>query len=317
MSSNSNRNGRAFEYACITSWSQSFAERTPTCIVKDKLYNNRKDNWLAIPNKDREDFIRAASSVTPTLIQMEPMIEETGTEPLTMCFIPDPTAEGGDLRDILLSRKDKNWTIGMSVKHNHNAVKHSRLASELDFCNKWFGIPCTSDYWNDIKPIFNRLKQCRDNNIEWKSINDKEISVYIPVLSAFIKEIKNQYASHGSVVPRKMVEYLLGTKDYYKIIAVDKESITTVQMFNFHGTLGKESSKRKPPFSIPLSYYPERIIDIKMKPKSKNSVEMFLDNGWTLEFRIHNASNIVEPSLKFDIKLTGQPPSIICTRSSW
>lgn len=33
---------------------------------------------------------------------------------------------------------------------------------------------------------------------------------------------------------------------------------------------------------------------------STNAVEMFLDNGWQLSFRIHNASTKVEPSLKFN-----------------
>ena len=46
----------------------------------------------------------------------------------------------------------------MSIKHNHEAVKHSRLSHGLDFGNEWFGIPCSKEYWNAVKPIFDRLK---------------------------------------------------------------------------------------------------------------------------------------------------------------
>ncbi len=34
-------------------------------------------------------------------------------------------------------------------------------------------------------------------------------------------------------------------------------------------------------------------------------------------FNIHNASTIVEPSLKFDIKIEGMPTSIISINCSW
>ncbi len=34
---------------------------------------------------------------------------------------------------------------------------------------------------------------------------------------------------------------------------------------------------------------------------------MTFDQGWQLSFRIHNASTMVEPSLKFDINIIGLP----------
>ena len=46
---------------------------------------------------------------------------------------------------------------------------------------------------------------------------------------------------------------------------------------------------------------------LEFKPGSTNTVEMFLDNGWQLSFRIHSASTKVEPSLKFDVQFIGMP----------
>ncbi|MEE0273575.1 MAG: HaeIII family restriction endonuclease [Coprococcus eutactus] len=50
---------------------------------------------------------------------------------------------------------------------------------------------------------------------------------------------------------------------------------------------------------------------------STNAVEMFLDNGWQLSFRIHNASTKVEPSLKFDVQFIGMPTSLLNIECKW
>lgn len=41
---------------------------------------------------------------------------------------------------------------------------------------------------------------------------------------------------------------------------------------------------------------------------SLTTLNMVLDGGWSISFRIHNAEKKVVPSLKFDINLTGNPP---------
>ena len=42
-----------------------------------------------------------------------------------------------------------------------------------------------------------------------------------------------------------------------------------------------------------------------------------MDGGWQFSFRIHNASTIVEPSLKFDIQFVGEPTSVSVIRCKW
>jgi hypothetical protein len=42
-----------------------------------------------------------------------------------------------------------------------------------------------------------------------------------------------------------------------------------------------------------------------------------MDGGWQFNFRIHNASTYVEPSLKFDIQIIGMPTTIISINCSW
>ena len=62
---------------------------------------------------------------------------------------------------------------------------------------------------------------------------------------------------------------------------------------------------------------PYRIFDISFKPISNNTIIITLDNGWTISMRIHNASSLVEPSLKFDVKLTGVPPVLYSHFQAW
>lgn len=59
------------------------------------------------------------------------------------------------------------------------------------------------------------------------------------------------------------------------------------------------------------------LVALEFKPGSTNTVEMFLDNGWQLSFRIHSASTKVEPSLKFDVQFIGMPTSVLNIECKW
>ena len=114
-----------------------------------------------------------------------------------------------------------------------------------------------------------------------------------------------------------MVEYLLGEFDFYKIISMDDRRTTQIQTFNLHGTLNQSSKNVTPSIEIPITNLPTRIVNLGFKPNSKNTVELYMDNGWQFNFRIHNASTLVETSLKFDIQIIGMPTTIISINCSW
>lgn len=62
---------------------------------------------------------------------------------------------------------------------------------------------------------------------------------------------------------------------------------------------------------------PTRIVSINFTPNRNNKVELYLDNGWQFSFRIHNASTMVETSLKFDIQIIGMPANILIIDCPW
>lgn len=84
-----------------------------------------------------------------------------------------------------------------------------------------------------------------------------------------------------------------------------------------HDTLNKPSKSKISAIKVPVIEFPTRIVELYFEPNSDNTVEMYLDNGWQLGFRIHSAKDIVEPSLKFDIQFIGMPLSVLNIECKW
>lgn len=311
----SNTIGRAFEYICIQCLQEAISSIRPVSVIENDGYQQDKKDWEHIDADTQEVMKKEAKAIIPTLCELEPMIEENTDDVLQLRLQADKEGIVGDVRDILLIRERENWIIGISVKHNHFAVKHSRLASSLDFGKSWLDMPCSEDYWNAIQPIFEPLIELRGKKT-WSSLPQKEKTVYIPLLNAFMDEIRRDYEKDKSI-PSKMVEYLLGKYDFYKIIGLDAQQETTLMAFNIRGTLNQPSKTKSPIRKIPQSLLPKRIVSFGLKPDSNNTAELYLDNGWQFSFRIHNASTMIEPSLKFDIQIIGMPTTIITIHCPW
>lgn len=201
-------------------------------------------------------------------------------------------------------------------KHNHFAVKHSRLSPTIDFGAKWFGIPCSQVYWEAVQPIFTYLSDEADKHTKFKDLPNKDNDVYRPIIQAFMDEINRQYTIHPEI-PTKMVEYLLGEYDFYKVISCDAKHITEIQSYNTHGTLNQSANKICPTIHIPLATLPTRIVSLDFVPHKNNTAELYLDGGWSFSFRIHNAESYVKPTLKFDIQFLGVPITIITINCPW
>lgn len=316
MSVNSNNQGRAYEYACISVFYQEISRIRPVEIIYNSSYFAAKHAWEQVNDILKRNLIKSAEAVVSVVFDLEPMILEVDEYKLQLRLQVDCEGELGDVRDLVIARNNVYWEIGLSLKHNHFAVKHSRLAKKLDFGKKWFDHPCSIDYWNTIYSIFEYLETEKRNKTEWKNLPDKEEGVYVPLLQAFMDEIIRSSIENPDI-PRKMVEYLLGEYDFYKVISVDARRLTKIQPFNFRGDLNKPSAKYKPKILVPQSQLPTRLVNVEMKPGSTNTVEMFLDNGWQFSFRIHSAATLVETSLKFDIQLIGMPTSIMTINCVW
>ena len=316
MSNQSNDKGRAYEYICLQTLFREINDIRPAEIIENSSFYAAARAWEAIDVTTRGALVISAKAAVATLFDMEPMIVEEDDDCLELYIQPDTKGEVGDVRDIIIVRKEVRWEIGLSIKHNHFAVKHSRLGKGLDFGERWFSVPCSQDYWDDIKPIFAYIDQEKQANKKWSELPSKANDVYIPLLKSFVAEVKRADASHKGI-PRKMVEYLLGEFDFYKVISIDNKKVTQIQTYNLRGTLNQASKREQPKIIVPVSALPTRIVSLDFKPESDNTVELYMDGGWQFSFRIHNASTYVESSLKFDIQIIGMPASIISINCSW
>ena len=247
------------------------------------------------------------------LIDIEPRLSHgiSDKDILQLEIASDKMGQKGDVRDVLFIRSVQKWEIGISAKNNHRALKHSRLSGRLDFGKEWVGTPCSKVYFDEISPIFKNLKALRstDKNIKWDDVfSDKLNEIYIPILESFRKEMlllqnkdKNEFAS-------KLVSYLVGRNDFYKLIK--SKNKLEIQAFNMYGTLNQSFNKIKPKATVSRLKLPSRLIELSFKKGHENTLLAYFDEGWQISFRIHSASSKVESSLKFDINLISSPHTL-------
>lgn len=311
MSKLSNNHGRAYEFACLNALRDAIARVRSVEIFKNSSFEAAENAWNTLCESDRTLYTLSALSTIDTIFALEPNIMERNGEDdvLTLYIQPDKRGETADVRDIIIERKDIVWEIGLSIKHNHQAVKHSRIAKNLDFGSKWYGIPCSETYWKEIKPVFDVLEREKTKGTLFKDLVGKEEKVYVPLLNAFAKEITTQVRKRPEI-PQKLIEYLLSRYDFYKVVSTDEKRLTTIQSFNMYGTLNLPGKYSKPTLKVPHIQCPKHLLHIGFKPNSKTSLLLCLDNGWQFSFRLHNAEKQVNTSLKFDIQIVGMPAEI-------
>lgn len=267
MTNRSNDIGRAYEYAWIVALQKRISALRGVFVCENSSLEANKRAWSSASLDEKIRLEASADSAVDVIMELEPLLED-GNDVVYLSAQKDSNGQAGDVRDIVVSRKDISWEFGLSVKHNHKAVKHSRLSGTLDFGKEWYGIACSGCYWDTVRPVFNDLRLYKSNGIKWSDLDDKSTEVYIPLLKAFIDEIKRAYSKEHNVA-RKLVEYLVGIYDYYKVIGVDQKKTTYILSFNLHGTLNKPSGAKMSTVSIPIVDLPTRLVAIEMKPNSE------------------------------------------------
>lgn len=310
--------GKAFEYACLSALNEILGKNQEIIIDETSAYETAKGFYESLDPKVVDKMDKAARAASKILLKLEPQLENPDDNtPLFLQIQEDSKGIAGDVRDVVCIRKQNGWEIGLSCKHNHTAVKHSRLSYTIDFGAMWFDKACSQDYFIEIEPIFTKLQEQRERMLKWSQVMHKNDSVYVPLLNAFIEEIKRLDQEYPDEIPAQLIRYLLGRNDFYKVITQDSKKLTTVQAYNLFGTLNKSSNKVKPMVKVHQLKLPTKFYDISYKDNSKNTIIVTCDGGWALSFRIHNASTNVEPSLKFDVQLIGVPQGLHTQIEPW
>ena len=132
--------------------------------------------------------------------------------------------------------------------------------------------------------------------------------MYKPLLSAFRREMMRIYNDNEGI-PEKLIKYLIGKHAFYKIIKDDSHNLVIVKAFNIDNELNKTVNREKSKYKTAKINFPTRIVEFApMKGREDTTLDMIMDGGWEISFRIHNADKPIVLSLKFDIQLLGNPP---------
>lgn len=317
--------GKAYEYACLIALKEHLSRKTSQSVIinSSEAYQTAEAAFNRAAQKGiANNLTMAANAAARVIIRLEPQLEY-GNGKLRLAIQTDAQGIGGDVRDVVCIRGENGWEIGISCKHNHHAVKHSRLSATIDFGSEWLGIPCSSEYFGTVVPIFNELRDMRTQAITqgrpiplWNDIPDKVERYYLPILDAFLTEMR-KLASSNSSVPGRLIAYMIGQFDFYKVITDDRKRTTRVEALNISGTLNKPANGHHSIVDVARLKLPTRIYYMGMVPGFDNKVEVVCDEGWALTMRIHNASSQIEPSLKFDVQLASLPSSIHAQVEPW
>lgn len=306
-------NGKAFEYALLIEFLERLKILTAVSVVENEPLKTAKKCFSSFNEKEQSNYKLNASFAVNFLLDIEPRLSNGISEKdiLELEIVADKAGQTGDVRDVLAIRSLQKWEIGISAKNNHRAVKHSRLSNDIDFGNKWLGFPCSNNYFEQIKPVFDNLAKLRTASKatqKWDTLGDYHTTIYVPILDAFKNELMRLDSENPGLVAKHLVEYLIGNQDFYKVIKGNNK--VEIQAYNLHGTLNLPFESIKPKAKVPKLKLPNRLIEVVYQDGSKTTLLVTLNEGWQISFRIHNASSRIEPSLKFDINLVSAPHSL-------
>ena len=312
-------NGKGFEYACLQSlYTRAKAAGKDVQIIHDKPFETAEKSFSEISSGEQKNMQIAASTGTELIVPLEPMLLE-GPGTLQLSISPDSVARGarGDVRDVICTRpgKDKDWVIGISCKHNHEGLRHPRITQDRDFGADWMEIPCGDDFMDEITPVIDTLVINDGTGILWAQIANKHDDYYVPILEAYLREIRRMCGENPKV-PEKLLSYFFGANDFYKVIM--RKGTTTIEGFNMHGTLGKSCGKSKAKIKVPRLKMPTQLLSSDFKPKSKTTIILTFDGGWSISMRLHNKDKRAKPtSLAWEVYLEGLPPSTYINTHTW
>lgn len=271
----------------------------------------------------RSRYCLAARSGIKTIAGLEPRLLN-GEGKLYLEIAADSSGVGGDVRDIVCIRGDDydgRWEIGLSCKHNHEALKHPRITEGMDFGADWMGASCSKAFFSKMESIMQPLTKNTGKEVLWSQIHDKSESFYIPILEAYLEEIR-LICNENPNASKKLLEYFFGNHDFYKVIMDESRKATRVEGFNMFGTLNKSYKQLKPIVNVSKVVYPTRLIAAERKQEkgvlSATTIILTCDGGWAVSMRLHNKDSRAKlTSLAWDVQLVGHPPRIYSNTRGW
>ena len=288
-SGSSNNNGRSLEYLITDSLAQvkgcKLSSRTLDDQSRDSTTINR------IEPKLKYSFIKAAGITTPWILN------EVGVSKSQAFEVDRHSDSDPGVVDITI--KCASRSLGVSIKHNHDALSHPRPYSLAD----WMGLANTNieiDHRSRMDSATKKFRIATRGATTFPSLPaGVKLKLYQEVCTECAKTVNK--VSSNPVAVSNLFEFLVGS-NFKKVIVETNNTSYTLRSISV-----TDYTKIRTATSV------KALVD--NRPRA-SSLLLSFDNGWTIDLRIKNASTKISPtgqvSLKFDAqkKYGAVPPAI-------
>lgn len=270
----SNNMGRAYEYALCERIMHFFPNITLTARAADEQQRDIL-HFNDLSYEDQCAYHKSAELICCHWLNQK--IDQRYA--YTLDRLPDSAGVAGDVTDIRLQSNFEQ--INISLKHNHDALKHPRLTR----IPRWLGMGADPTYtqihnniWAEFFLSASRLEPNATLFRELVAIDDEFINnnLYDPFCS-FIADYLSRNANTIEAI-QHMFDFLVGTYNFYKVI--DMRDCIVIQDF----------------INIP------KPTDVAIEQTDKSYIAMRFNNGVVLSLRLHTASQRLIRSVKFDVR---------------
>ncbi len=266
----SDRNGRALEYIIAIELEKL---RGFTLTSQTRLLNGRdKDKFLSLPSSLKSHYQDAALKISKWA---ETLFSSNAN--VTVDRLNDNPDDPSDF--ILLSN---NSRVSISLKHNHEALKHPRPYSFAQACGYQKNSPEDISHRNRMNLGSNYFRNASKGKLHFNQCSPSSIEkLYFDVCKSCEDSISTWKTTNKNLA--SILFDFLVSSGYYKII-VDTRNGTQVKVQNFLNI--------PQPSSLTTSVKGNRLL-------------LEFNNGWAINLRIHTASSKIasapsQLSLKFD-----------------
>lgn len=270
----SNQQGRALEYAIVEEIIRNLPSNQVT-LSSRTLQDQQRDysKYISLPENLITRYQKGAICLLGWL-ETEFSISQHLIE---IDRLPDKSSNQGDVTDIRIS--SNSFCINLSIKHNHQALKHQRPASTAQHCGYTKASLEDINFRKNYHQIIqNFMGLYREYNL-FRDLEQSAIFefLYTPICLLVSESISTLCQS--ALNANHLFTFLTGNTDFYKVILPAQQDCIKIQKF----------------IHIPP-------VESVLAASDRNYVYLEFSNGWDMALRLHTASSRIQPnpSLKFD-----------------
>lgn len=106
MTEKSNNQGRAYEFAYLNTLHEEISKYRVSKVDENSAYNAAKKAWETLEDSEKDMYKISALAGVDAILDLEPLILDEGEDELELKIQTDDKGKAGDVRDVLIIRKD-------------------------------------------------------------------------------------------------------------------------------------------------------------------------------------------------------------------